>query len=1111
MRFEAAAAQQPAAEGRALTPPWGTAPPAGLAGATPFGTPPPGPPPAGVALHHPSPFDAAPAGDSPFAEEPAHPSPFGTPPPQPSPFAAEPAHPSPFGTPPPFAPPPGARSTPPPFAPVGAGGLEGPPPEEPLPAAPLGFGEVDLGGPAPAAAPAHADAVPQDDPFGDVAASPAPPPPSSPGALGQDEARELEALFDERAGAAAPARRPAVAGAEWRIRRRSGKVFGPFPEAEVVEMLGRGELLGNEEVSADNGERWSAIGEVPAFGEAIRRLIERPAPQLSPAPPPRAPKAEPAAPLAEGEKGPSAVSRLLGRLPGWARYAIPAVAAGLLLGGGLALGLTDYGVFLHRLVLGQVGPNRPGAKLCAEARTRFAEDRFSGARAALAAADRAVAQSPVDWEAKGIYAQVAFWMARRTGSEPDVQARATAFLAEIGERAPRAADTAKALVSAGLAPGGTDRAQAALEVEKWLASSPRDEDAAYLLGERALAQGDLGRAEGLFQRVEQLRAGARASHALGLVAAAQANDKVAKARFEEALQRDPTHLASGIELAQLAVRAADVPGARARLDALLAPPAAEALGPRERAAAHQLRGEILARLTGDDAEARLAEAEKELQRAVDADPTAEGPRVAMARFQLRRSAPDKALTALQPVAQSGGAAVANAQVRALAAAGRALDATTALDAAQRRWPGDPRLTYAKGLLLQAAGKRAEAEALFAEAAKDRSAWEPQLALGLIRLQAGDAAGATPSILAAVEKAPGEPDAQSALGELRLAQGDLAGAEEALTRALALDPTHPPSHLARSRVARRRGDEAGAVAALEKAVRFDPRLVEARLELGAIRWRSGDLAGAEVQFAGASAADPTNAKAKTRLGAVRLELGKVEAALADLYAASNTDVALPENRYWLGRALLAKGEAAQAVDELARAVALDGTDARFQLWLGQALERRAKPAEATDAYREALERDPKLGEAAERLGLLQAAVGRPAEAVPWLEKAIALAPRDQRLRMELADVRVKLGQHAEAIKAYRDALKADPKLVELHYRIARAVHESQGAKAATPWYEQAVRLEPKNPMPHYYMGFAYKARGQRGEAVRAFKRYLELKPDAEDRRDIEQEIEDLQAR
>ena len=111
-------------------------------------------------------------------------------------------------------------------------------------------------------------------------------------------------------------------------------------------------------------------------------------------------------------------------------------------------------------------------------------------------------------------------------------------------------------------------------------------------------------------------------------------------------------------------------------------------------------------------------------------------------------------------------------------------------------------------------------------------------------------------------------------------------------------------------------------------------------------------------------------------------------------------------------------------------------------------------------------------------------------------------------MELADCRMKLDQAPQAIQIYKDALRADPNLVALYYRIARAVHESSGAAEAVPWYEKAAQVDRQNPMPHYYLGFHYKVRGKRARAVEAFRAYLKLKPDADDHKDIEREIEDL---
>ena len=76
------------------------------------------------------------------------------------------------------------------------------------------------------------------------------------------------------------------------------------------------------------------------------------------------------------------------------------------------------------------------------------------------------------------------------------------------------------------------------------------------------------------------------------------------------------------------------------------------------------------------------------------------------------------------------------------------------------------------------------------------------------------------------------------------------------------------------------------------------------------------------------------------------------------------------------------------------------------------------------------------------------------------------------------------------------------LLAFRYTAIRAQAE------ALALYERAAREEPKNPMPHYYLGYAYKDHKQRAKAAEEFKRFLQLKPDAPERKDIEMEIEDL---
>ena len=67
-----------------------------------------------------------------------------------------------------------------------------------------------------------------------------------------------------------PPRKSADGG--YRVRRPSGRIFGPFSEREIVEMLGKGELNGNEDVSPVDREEWVAIGAPGPFAASVKRM-----------------------------------------------------------------------------------------------------------------------------------------------------------------------------------------------------------------------------------------------------------------------------------------------------------------------------------------------------------------------------------------------------------------------------------------------------------------------------------------------------------------------------------------------------------------------------------------------------------------------------------------------------------------------------------------------------------------------------------------------------------------------------------------------------------------------------------------------------------------------
>jgi tetratricopeptide (TPR) repeat protein len=905
-------------------------------------------------------------------------------------------------------------------------------------------------------------------------------------------------------GDGAPASKAAAAAAAtagYKVRRRSGKIFGPFEERQIVEMLAKGELMGNEDVSSDGGGAWSPIGSVAAFGDALRKGAGAP-----PAAPP-APERQ-GVPFGDRMAGAKVVAGDGGGagFP-WKRLVVPAAAALVLLAAGVGAGFAGYGFFFVKAF--RRADSAQVTALLGEARAALDRAEYPADRAALDAVARAVAADPDDAGAAWLHAAVVAALELGHGAPPEAldQARRAADRLESRQRGKLPALAARLAVTLATSPGAATLPHETALGQALEKASP-DAEAVALLARAALARGDAQAAAPQLARLEAIRPGSpRAGHGAGLAALARRDVAAARAAFDKVLSTNPGHLATRLELAAVAEAAGDEAEAEAQLAWLSAPEAAAKLAPAEKARALALRGALLGR-----AAAKAAEADRALEAATQADPRSVEARLALARHRLRHADAAGAVTALEPFAQQAAAvpALAAVRIRALAAAGRALDASSLADQALARTPGDPALLLAKAAALEASGKAGEAAAQYAAAAaRDPAAFEPRLALGRIALARGDLAAARVELAAAVEKGPREPSTHAGLGELASAEGDAAAADRAFQAALTLDPEHAGAQVGLARLAASRGDAAGARRWLERALALDPRNAEGHVALGTLLWKAKDLPAAEKAFQAAAELQPRNAVALARLGAVKLERREdLDGAVQRLSAASNEAPGLAEARQWLGRALLAKNEAPGAISQLRKAVELEPRNPEHHLHLGMALERSGALPEAIDAYRAATQADPGHAEAYERIALVYAGNGRNDEAASAYEKAIAAAPRVHRLRVALADCKARLGRHDEALKIYREVLKADPGAVQVPYKLARALHEAEGAKAALPWYERAARDEKDNPMPHYYLGYLYKERGQKAKAVAEFKRFLQLRPDADEKKDIEAEIEDM---
>lgn len=303
--------------------------------------------------------------------------------------------------------------------------------------------------------------------------------------------------------------------------------------------------------------------------------------------------------------------------------------------------------------------------------------------------------------------------------------RAAEYFERVVEAAPQDARARTRLGVSRLAGGQTESAFADLEAASRLDERLAQPDVALILA--SLRGGDHDKALRAYGELERKYPDSPYTHNLkGGVLLAKRNFSGAREAFERALALKPDFVAAAINLARLDLLENRPADARARFERIVASSPGNAH-------AHVLLAEVLAQ-TG----APRAEVQALLDRAVEANPTAIGPRLAMVRFYLGHGEPAKA------VALAHEAVAAN--------------------------PDNPRALEWLARAQSAAGSHQQAVAALSTLVRTRPSPEVFVALADAQWAAGDKSGAEQAIRRALRMRPDLLEAQRRLvGYLLTAQ------------------------------------------------------------------------------------------------------------------------------------------------------------------------------------------------------------------------------------------------------------------------------------------------------------------------------------------------------
>lgn len=258
---------------------------------------------------------------------------------------------------------------------------------------------------------------------------------------------------------------------------------------------------------------------------------------------------------------------------------------------------------------------------------------------------------------------------------------------------------------------------------------------------------------------------------------------------------------------------------------------------------------------------------------------------------------------------------------------------------------------------------------------------------------------------------------------------------------------------------------------------DPKNVFALIGLGMVRRDLVQLAEAEELLLQALQLQPKHVLGRYTLAGVYEQMRAFERAAAEW----NKLIELPDDsaearqrraEYWahLGFAHEQLGRLDESVEDFAKARELADGDERFQTFYIQGLLAAEQPDEALRAIEDALEKNPDV----DRFKILKARAldsrGDHDEAVAMVLELSASAPDNERLAQGVIEIYLQQKRYAETEAFIRERLVETPDDVNLRFQLAAALERQKKFDEAESEFERILEMEPDSAAALNYLGY-----------------------------------------
>jgi tetratricopeptide (TPR) repeat protein len=418
---------------------------------------------------------------------------------------------------------------------------------------------------------------------------------------------------------------------------------------------------------------------------------------------------------------------------------------------------------------------------------------------------------------------------------------------------------------------------------------------------------------------------------------------------------------------------------------------------------------------------RANEAVPHLQKAIQLDPSAEGPRLQLAIALKGLNQTQQSAKVYQDVRQTEQAnllknrfTTEGAKANQLLASGQPAQAAQLYRQMLQIQPHDAHTYYNLSLALDTDGKfPAERQALETAIKLD-----PTLA-----------------------------QARSKLGVLDMSEGHPDDAIQNFKKAIELDPQLTEAQLNLATIYDGRGQVKEAEALLSQATEEDPKYAQAHFNLGMVLAQQQRFPEAEAELQTAVNLDGSNLGAQTALAEVQAREGKSENSIEILRKVVAAKPNSFQDHLNLGIALADHLEVEAARAEFTQAVALNPGSAVAHYNRGRLLLDERHFEDAKPELEKAISLDANFGDAVYLLAVTERQLGDTAKSLQLSEKSVQLAPGNPRAYYLLGQNLSSAKRDQEAIAAWKHAAQLDPNSTEVLNRLSQVFHATDPAEAA----------------------------------------------------------------